>query len=204
MKNTLSRRERVKLANRKAILSAAEGVFAQKGFYAATTDEIAERAEFSKGALYTYFRSKEEIFLSLMREKVGSLEKKIKESIKVTLNPIEGIENLIKAHLEFFEENKEFFQIMASERGRFEMGIKNRLRRELMRRFQSYLKEVEGVMKAAVDNKELKAIDPNHLAIALIGMIHSFTAQWILTGGESSLMELSPVITMLFFGGAKG
>jgi len=204
MKNTLSRRERVKLANRKAILSAAEGVFAQKGFYAATTDEIAERAEFSKGALYTYFKSKEEMFLSLMREKVGSLEKKIKESIKATLHPIEGIESLIKAQLEFFEENKEFFQIMASERSRFEVGMKNKIRKELMRRFQSYSKEIEGVMKAAVDNKDLKAIDPNHLAIALIGMVHSFTAQWILTGGGSSLMELSPVITSLFFEGAKG
>jgi len=204
MKNTLSRRERVKLANRKAILSAAEGVFAQKDFYAATTDEIAERAEFSKGALYSYFKSKEEMFLSLMREKVGSLEKKIKETIKATLSPIEGIENLIKAHLEFFEENKEFFQIMASERSRFEVGMKNKLRKELMRRFQSYLKEVEGVMKAAVDNKNLRAIDPNHLAIALIGMVHSFTAQWILTGGGNSLMELNPVITSLFFEGAKG
>lgn len=203
MKNTLSRRERVKLANRKAILSAAEGVFAQKGFYAATTDEIAERAEFSKGALYTYFRSKEEIFLSLMREKVDSLEKKIKKSIKAALNPIEGIKNLIRAYLEFFEENKEFFQIMASERSRFEVGMKNKLRRELMRRFQSYLKEVERVMKTAVDNKELKAIDPNHLAIALMGMVHSFTAQWILTGREGSLKEMSPVITRLFFEGAK-
>ncbi len=204
MHKSLSRRERVKLANREAILSAAEEIFAEKGFYAATVDEIAERAEFSKGALYTYFKNKEDIFLSIMREKVGSLGKKIKESIKVGLNPIESIENLIKAHLEFFEKNKEFFQIMTSEKGRFEMGIKNKLRKELVRRFQSYLEEVEGVMEAAVDNKDLKSIGPNHLAIALIGMVHSFTAQWILTGGESSLMELSPVIASLFFEGAKG
>ncbi len=203
MIGTLSRRERVKLANRRAILSAAEEIFAQKGFYAATTDEIAERAEFSKGALYSYFKSKEEMFFSLVREKVDSLEKKVKESIKSASTPIESIENLIKTHLEFFEENKGFFQIMASERSRFELGIKDKLRKELMKRFQTYLKKVERPMKAAVDNKDLKNIDPNHLAIALIGMVHSFTAQWILTGRESPLTELSPVITRLFFHGAK-
>jgi len=203
MRAALSRREKLKMANREAILSAAEEIFAEKGFYAATTDEIAERAEFSKGALYLYFKSKEEMFLSLMREKVDRLEKKITECIKAALTPIEGIENLIKAHLEFFEENKEFFQIIASERGRFEMGVKNRMRKELMRRFQSYLKEVEGVMKAAVEIKDLKSIDPNHLAIALIGMVHSFTAQWILTGREGSLKEMSSVIIRLFFEGAR-
>ena len=203
MREALSRREKLKMANREAILSAAEEIFAEKGFYAATTDEIAERAEFSKGALYLYFKSKEEMFLSLMREKVDRLEKKITECIKAALTPIEGIENLIKAHLEFFEENKEFFQIIASERGRFEMGVKNRMRKELMRRFQSYLKEVEGVMKAAVEIKHLKSIDPNHLAIALIGMVHSFTAQWILTGREGSLKEMSSVIIRLFFEGAR-
>jgi len=203
MNKSLSRRERVKLANRQAILSAAEEIFAEKGFYAATVDEIAERAEFSKGALYTYFKNKEDIFLSLVIDKVDR-QNAMNKGMESDLTPVERIGHLIDAHLKFFEKNKEYFQIIASERTRFRAGTHNKLRRELMKRFQIYLKDVEGVMKAAVDNGDLRSIAPDYLATALIGLINSFTAQWILTGGESSLMELSPVITSLFFEGAKG
>jgi len=190
------------LANREAILSAAEEIFAEKGFSAATVDEIAERAEFSKGALYTYFRNKEDIFLSLMIDKVDR-QNEMNKGMEVDLAPVERIKYLINAHLKFFEENKEYFQIITSERSRFKAGTKNRLRRELMKRFQIYLKDVAEVMKAAVDSGDLHKFAPNHLALALIGLINSFTAQWIFTDGESSLTRLGPIITSLFFEGAR-
>ncbi len=202
MTKNLTRREKVKLANREAILSAAEEIFAEKGFYAATVDEIAERAEFSKGALYTYFKNKEDIFLSLVLDKVDK-QKEMNQGLGASLAPMECIKRLIRAHLKFFEENKEYFQIITSERNRFKPGTKNKLRRELMKRFQSYLKDVEGLMKAAIDKGDLKNLTPNYLAIALIGIINSFTAQWIFTGSESSLQEMSEVVTKLFLEGAK-
>jgi TetR/AcrR family transcriptional regulator, repressor of fatR-cypB operon len=62
----LSRREREKLQHRQEILGAAVKVFAEKGFYHATLDEVAQKAEFSKGALYLYFTSKEDMLHSII------------------------------------------------------------------------------------------------------------------------------------------
>ena len=59
----LSRREREKVIHRSVILEAAKNVFARKGYSAGTIDEIAEIAEFSKGAIYSYFRDKENLFI---------------------------------------------------------------------------------------------------------------------------------------------
>jgi AcrR family transcriptional regulator len=51
---------------REALLRAAGEVFAERGFREASVDEIAERAGYSKGALYWHFKSKDDLFFALM------------------------------------------------------------------------------------------------------------------------------------------
>jgi AcrR family transcriptional regulator len=57
---------------REALLSAAAELFAQRGFRGASVDDIAERAGYSKGALYWHFHSKDELFFALMDESVDA------------------------------------------------------------------------------------------------------------------------------------
>lgn len=62
---------RRKTARPGEIVAAALDVFAEKGFAAAKLDEIAARAGVSKGALYLYFETKEELFRAVVREAVA-------------------------------------------------------------------------------------------------------------------------------------
>ncbi len=48
------------------ILNAAQAVFAQKGFHQARMEDIADRAEVSKGTLYLYFKSKDDLIVRLL------------------------------------------------------------------------------------------------------------------------------------------
>lgn len=50
------------------ILRSARSVFIEKGFVAARVEDVAKRAGLSKGAVYFYFSSKRDLFLSLVRE----------------------------------------------------------------------------------------------------------------------------------------
>jgi AcrR family transcriptional regulator len=68
-----SRRKREKQVRRRSILDAARAVFAAKGFEASTMDEVAAEAELSKGTLYLYFQSKEDLFVALATEMMGGL-----------------------------------------------------------------------------------------------------------------------------------
>src|SRR3979490_1446067 len=54
------------------LLIAAEEVFVRDGFESAQLDEIATRAERSKGAVYTHFKSKEDLFLGLIEHRIGA------------------------------------------------------------------------------------------------------------------------------------
>ena len=65
---TTPRWRRRKTARPGEILAAALEVFAEKGFAAARLDEIAVRAGISKGALYLYFETKDDLFRAVVRE----------------------------------------------------------------------------------------------------------------------------------------
>jgi AcrR family transcriptional regulator len=54
------------------VLAAAATVFAQRGFAAASIDEVAGAAGFTKGAVYSNFASKDELFLALMDARVNA------------------------------------------------------------------------------------------------------------------------------------
>ena len=53
------------------IVAAALAVFAEKGFAAARLDDIAARAGVSKGALYLYFETKQDLFAAVVRDAIG-------------------------------------------------------------------------------------------------------------------------------------
>lgn len=70
---TLSVRERGKLRRRSRIKEAARTVFIERGYEAATTREIAERAEVSAGTLFAYAPTKSELLLMIVNDDIEPL-----------------------------------------------------------------------------------------------------------------------------------
>ena len=65
MRTRISRKES-QLQTRERLLDAALQVFSRRGYYAASVDEIAAEAGYSKGAVYSNFSNKEGLFLALI------------------------------------------------------------------------------------------------------------------------------------------
>lgn len=66
-----SKRERRKEARPGELLDAALDLFVEKGFAATRAEEVAKRAGVSKGTLFLYFSSKEELFKAVVRENIS-------------------------------------------------------------------------------------------------------------------------------------
>jgi AcrR family transcriptional regulator len=60
--------DRRRQLTREYLLQAAAQVFAERGFHAATLDEVAAAAGFTKGAVYSNFKNKEDLFLALLED----------------------------------------------------------------------------------------------------------------------------------------
>ncbi len=83
MATRLSRLEQVG-RNRETVLAAARRVFVAQGFHAATLDDIAREAGFSKGVVYSQFASKADLFLTLLERRIeerAGQERRIAESL---------------------------------------------------------------------------------------------------------------------------
>src|SRR5271165_7040222 len=87
------------------LLNAAEEVFLRDGYEAAQLDEIAATAGRSKGAVYTHFKSKEDLFLALFENRTRDYVERLVTSLRKCASPKESMETF-----------REFYVGLASDR----------------------------------------------------------------------------------------
>ncbi len=108
---TKERKEREKEARKEEILDSAEKVFFEKGLAAATMDEIAERAELSKGTIYLYYKSKEDLYLGVSLRGLVVMHDLFYKAVSNGQSTVEKIANLGEAYYEFFRNNRNYFRM---------------------------------------------------------------------------------------------
>jgi AcrR family transcriptional regulator len=74
--------DRRRAMTRQHLLDAAAIVFARNGFHGSTLDEVAATAGFSKGAVYSNFKSKDDLFLELLHDRVDRQFAVISEALE--------------------------------------------------------------------------------------------------------------------------
>ncbi len=107
------RKAREKKARQEAILKAAQKVFFSKGLDQTTIDDIAEQAELSKGTIYLYFKSKEELYISVFLRGLDILTnqfQKVRKYFK-TARADDLIREIRDIYYKFFMEYPEYFYI---------------------------------------------------------------------------------------------
>jgi TetR/AcrR family transcriptional regulator len=132
---TRARRAREKEERRQSILRAARETFFENGFHRATVDDVAERAEVSKGTVYLYFESKETILAHLLLggldELIGELE--LAYAAEQPLSADERLRRLGQAYVRFFEREPQYFRLlMATDRGRFRETVTTEVYQEVL------------------------------------------------------------------------
>lgn len=95
---TSQRKVRERRARRRAIQAAAVQVFSEKGFFRATMEDVAREAELSVGTIYLYYRSKKELYVSLLFESMKIFTEAIERIMAAGLPP----DRQLKQVWEFF------------------------------------------------------------------------------------------------------
>ncbi|MEE9431950.1 MAG: TetR/AcrR family transcriptional regulator [Melioribacteraceae bacterium] len=109
---TAERKEREKQQRRLNIIDASEKVFLTKGFDQTTMDDIAEQAELSKGTLYLYFKSKEELYAEIIKRGEKILANLFKKAVKKEKNGLCKVRGIGKAFIKFFNIHKEYHEAL--------------------------------------------------------------------------------------------
>lgn len=174
----LTRRDRERLARRRAMLDAALTVFADKGYDGATIDEIAERAEFGKGTLYNYFPDgKESILFALLDEMFDGMATLVRthfEQVEDDGRPTrDHFRDFIARLLHHFTENRETFFLLIKEAQRLMLTEHNHMS-SLHRRRDQAMDELVGPIERAIKAGELRSFPPLVVAHMLMGNIKGY------------------------------
>lgn len=106
------RKKREKAQKRELLIDVAEEVFFEKGYETATMDQIAERAEYSKGTLYLYFKNKEDLYIAISTRSMARFQKIINEEMQKSKTGAEKLAAIKNSYLQFFLEDPEHLRVM--------------------------------------------------------------------------------------------
>ena len=107
------RKEREKQQRREDILNAAERVFFSKGHKNSTMDDVAEEAELSKGTLYLYFKSKEEIYLAIHLRGMEILTGLFRKAVNSSMTGLEKVSAIGRAFYQFYLDYADYFNALS-------------------------------------------------------------------------------------------
>jgi AcrR family transcriptional regulator len=106
------RKEREKEQRRNDIIDAAEKVFFEKGMELATMDDVAKEAELSKGTLYLYFNSKDDLLHAIIHRGLLIMKEMFTEAFNSKEIGLEKVSAVGDSYFEFSRKYPNYFRIM--------------------------------------------------------------------------------------------
>jgi AcrR family transcriptional regulator len=168
------RRARVRERARTDILLAAAGVFARRGYAAATLAELAEAAGYAAPSLYRYFQGKEEIFQSLVDLLVAEMSATFEEPVDRTLSLGDRLAALFSAQHRLSESHRPILDLMLSSAGTEARGrIGGRPIGDPHAGLAFYEERMEDWLRRNVARRELR-LSPDLAARAISGLVFAF------------------------------
>ena len=161
------RREREIEERRRQILDAARAVLFESGMQGASINRIAKMAELGVGTIYSYFKSKEDIFIDLQEEGLSLLGDVIQEAAARSENPAEKIRYIVRAYLDFSIEHKNYFDIINYFLSSPDIMFTANLKRQVHEHGSRILSHVVDAVQSGVQQGVFKGVDANRYAVML-------------------------------------
>lgn len=174
---------------RTKILEAAVQVFAQKGYHETRVDDIVAESKTSKGSVYFYFPSKQDIFLGLIDTFSGLLESRLNEAIQKEAHGVQQMDMALHICLKLFSQYRTLAKIALVQAVGLGVVFEER-RRDLNQRFARI---IQTRLDQAVSDGSISPIQTELAARIWVGALNEIVVHWIYTGEpdlESAIPEI--------------
>jgi AcrR family transcriptional regulator len=160
-------------------LGEAHALFAERGYAAATMDEIAARVGVTKPLLYNYFGNKERLYIACMERAAESLTATVADSVAETGSPAEALGAGVRA----------FFSFLDSDRAAWAVLFDETLPRggEVASRVAEYRGRILGLVSESMlaqlpaRHREAARTEVEALSTALLGAAEALARWWLRT-----------------------
>jgi TetR/AcrR family transcriptional regulator, fatty acid metabolism regulator protein len=182
---------------RNKIFEAALKVFGERGFYEATMDEVAARAGVAKGTLYRNFKSKDDLFDSLLLESSNEIVERLSKIFIDDSDVLEQAQQFIEEWVGFIEENHVLYKLIQTE-GNFKRSGSSIMFYEYLVTNLPMLKERIVSMNI---NGQLKSMSFYSVTYGMLGFIDGVVHKWFRSNMDYPLSDEIPLILEVLFNG---
>lgn len=171
-------------------------LFAEKGFEAASIEELAARANVSKPVIYEHFGGKEGLYAVIVDREVQTLTSTITEALRSAEHPLQIVENTALSFLGYIEHNSDGFLILSRDAPSTEGKT------TYSSLLSDVANQVEHLLAAHFARRGLEEKMAPHYAQMLVGMI-SLAGQWWLETRDISRDEFARHLVNLTWNGLR-
>ena len=184
----VSRKDILQDYRRRSLLESTRRIIAAEGFDAVTMERVAEEAGITKGAIYLYFRNKDQMILAAIEEIAAEIVRGIERRVDPRAEPWDRLCQLIRAQLAIMEENKELLRTLLLDRRLMKGGSHSAAARRLLKYRQGHEADIRDVLEKGVRRKLFHSVEAERAAFYINEMTIS-TAQRRLLGLTQSSLE---------------
>jgi len=173
----MSPRPNVSDERKSQIINAAEDVFTQKGFDEARMDDIAEETGLSKGTLYLYFKSKDDLIIAILDRMFQSEFRQLKNLNQDEPSAREAIgkmtDLLTRDVLGLLRLIPIVYQFLA-------LAFRNKYVQKILKKYiNRYLDILTPIVQRGIDSGEFRAVDAREGAVAMGAIIEGTLLLWV-------------------------
>ncbi len=180
------------------IIDAAVEVIAENGYHQSQVSKIAKQAGVADGTIYLYFKNKEDILISLFKEKMGQFIERMEEEVKEKTTAKEKLALVIKQHFTLLGNDRHLAIVTQLELR--QSNIKLRLKINYI--LKGYLNMLDTILTEGIESGEWKDNLDVRLARQMIfGTIDETVTTWVMNDQKYDLPDLSGKVLELLVSG---
>ncbi|MGA9048037.1 MAG: TetR family transcriptional regulator [Dehalococcoidia bacterium] len=176
--NRTQKGKQIAAIRKKQITGAAYEVIAEKGYYNFTMMDIARRAGVSSGLIHHYFKDKENMLVTLLREMQQNIRTSLEKTIENVPDPSKKLDIFMDQAFDLVISQREYVYVTYD----FMTQIKfnERMQRILSKLYRGYRETLESILKEGKQKNKFKDVDEHYLATVFISVLLGFEQQYIL------------------------
>jgi AcrR family transcriptional regulator len=178
---------------RQRLLAAADSLIHELGFQSLRIEQIVERAGLSIGTFYLYFESKDDMFINLVIENTGLLQRRVEAAAKTDGTVLQRLGRVLDTYLDFVKEHERGF-LHYQNAGHVDTTV-GPLSVWACNQCASVLIPL---LDEGIANGEIKKNDPKLLAQAMAGLTQHIAGYWLLHQETYSRNEIKEFLFRLF------
>ncbi|ASB61944.1 TetR family transcriptional regulator [Bacillus sp. A053] len=180
------------------IIDAAVEVIAENGYHQSQVSKIAKQAGVADGTIYLYFKNKEDILISLFKEKMGQFIERMEEDIKEKTTAKEKLALVISKHFSLLAGDHNLAIVTQLELRQSNLELRQKINEIL----KGYLNILDGILTEGIQSGEIKeGLDVRLARQMIFGTIDETVTTWVMNDQKYDLVALSNSVLELLVSG---